>query len=107
VADLSGAVKIAPSDRVGQEAFAIIREAMSKKAVVGIARVVRGASAFSCWSRSDGNQVRSESAAFEDIASTRISSAARLQSGECFSLPSAQRPIRAFVAQHRFWPLAG
>jgi DNA end-binding protein Ku len=31
---------LAPSDRVAQEAFAIIREAMRRKGVVGIARVV-------------------------------------------------------------------
>jgi DNA end-binding protein Ku len=69
---------LAPSDRVGHEAFAIIREAMRKKGVVGIARVVlqkrerilklepfgRGLLATTLRYAS---QVRSEGAVFEDI----------------------------------------
>ena len=31
---------LAPEDKVGQEAFAVIRDAMKKKKMVGIARVV-------------------------------------------------------------------
>jgi DNA end-binding protein Ku len=31
---------IAPEDKVGQEAFAVIRDAMKKKRMVGIARIV-------------------------------------------------------------------
>ena len=31
---------IAPEDKVGQEAFAVIRDAMKKKKMVGIARIV-------------------------------------------------------------------
>jgi DNA end-binding protein Ku len=74
---------VAPTDRVGQEAFAIIREAMRKKGVVGIARVVlqrrerllmlepfgKGLLAVSLRY---AYQVRSESAAFEDIADIQL-----------------------------------
>jgi DNA end-binding protein Ku len=74
---------VAPSDRVGQEAFAIIREAMQKKGVVGIARVVlqrrerilmlepfdKGLLAITLRY---AYQVRSESAAFEGIADTQL-----------------------------------
>src|SRR5919197_194529 len=74
---------IAPSDRVGQEAFAVIREAMRKKGVVGIARVVLqrrerilmlepfGKGLLAVTLRY-ANQVRSESAAFEDIADVQV-----------------------------------
>jgi DNA end-binding protein Ku len=69
---------LAPSDRVGQEPFAIIREAMRKKGVVGIARVVLqkrerilkleplGKGLLATTLRY-APQVRSEGAAFEDI----------------------------------------
>jgi DNA end-binding protein Ku len=74
---------LAPSDRVGQEAFAIIREAMRKKGVVGIARVVlqkrerivmlepfgRGLLATTLRY---AYQVRSEGAAFEDIVDVQL-----------------------------------
>jgi DNA end-binding protein Ku len=74
---------VAPSDRVGQEAFAIIREAMRKKEVVGIARVVlqrrerilmlepfdKGLLAITLRY---AYQVRRESAAFEDIADVQL-----------------------------------
>jgi DNA end-binding protein Ku len=69
---------IAPSDRVGQQAFAIIREAMRKKGVVGIARVVLqkrerilkleplGKGLLATTLRY-ASHVRNEDAAFEDI----------------------------------------
>ena len=70
---------LAPADRVAQEAFAIIREAMRKKGVVGIARVVLqkrervlkleplGKGLLATTLRY-ASQVRSEGAVFEDIA---------------------------------------
>src|SRR5262245_30441311 len=43
---------LTPTDRVGEEAFAVIRDAMRAEKMVGLARVCcSGASAFSCWSR--------------------------------------------------------
>jgi DNA end-binding protein Ku len=74
---------LAPADRVAQEAFAIIREAMRKKGVVGIARVVlqrrerivmlepfdKGLLATTLRY---AYQVRGESAAFEDIADVQL-----------------------------------
>jgi DNA end-binding protein Ku len=74
---------LAPADRVAQEAFAIIREAMRKKAVVGLARVVlqkrervlvlepfgKGLLATTLHY---AYQVRNEGAAFEDIADIEL-----------------------------------
>jgi DNA end-binding protein Ku len=74
---------VAPADQVAQEAFAIIREAMRKKGVVGIARVVLqrrerivmlepfGKGLLAITLRY-GYQVRSESAAFEDVADVQL-----------------------------------
>jgi hypothetical protein len=70
---------LAPADRVAQEAFAIIRAAMRKKGVVGLARVVPqkrerilkleplGKGLLATTLRY-ASQVRDERAAFEDIA---------------------------------------
>jgi DNA end-binding protein Ku len=74
---------LAPADRVAQEAFAIIREAMRKKGVVGIARVVlqkrerilklapfeKGLLATTLRY---ATQVRNAGAIFEDIADTEL-----------------------------------
>jgi DNA end-binding protein Ku len=74
---------LAPADRVAQEAFAIIREAMRKKGVVGVARIVlqkrerivmlnplgKGLLATTLHY---GYQVRNEGAAFEDIADMEL-----------------------------------
>src|SRR5919108_296657 len=74
---------LAPADRVAQEAFAIIREAMRKKGVVGIARVVLqkrerilmlepfGKGLLASALRY-ANQVRTESAVFEDILDVKL-----------------------------------
>jgi DNA end-binding protein Ku len=74
---------VAPTDRVGQEAFAIVREAMRKKGVVGIARVVLqkrerilmlepfGKGLLAVTLRY-ADQVRSESAVFEDILDVQL-----------------------------------
>ena len=42
---------LAPEDQVGQEAFAVIRDAMKKKKMVGVARVV------ACWRIMPGSAV--------------------------------------------------
>jgi DNA end-binding protein Ku len=74
---------LAPVDRVAQEAFAIIREAMRKKEVVGIARVVLQKRERIVMLEPLGKgmlgttlhyayQVRSEGAAFEDIADIEL-----------------------------------
>lgn len=75
---------IAPDDKVGVEAFAVIREAMKKKDVVGLARVVlyrrerllmlspRGAGLKATTIRYE-NEVRSEETYFEDIPKVKIS----------------------------------
>ncbi|MDB5543315.1 MAG: Ku protein [Hyphomicrobiales bacterium] len=69
---------IAPDDKVGEEAFAVIREAMKKRNVVGLARVVlfrrerilmiepRGKGLMATTLRYD-YEVRSEDAYFEEI----------------------------------------
>jgi DNA end-binding protein Ku len=74
---------LAPSDRVAQEAFAIIREAIRKKRVVGIARVVLQRRERILMLEPFGKgllattlryayQVRDEGAAFEDIADIEL-----------------------------------
>jgi DNA end-binding protein Ku len=74
---------LAHADRVAQEAFAIIREAMRRKGVVGIARVVLqrrervlmlqpfGKGLLAITLRY-AHQVRTEGAAFEDIADVEL-----------------------------------
>jgi DNA end-binding protein Ku len=76
---------IVPNDKVGVEAFAVIREAMKKKDVVGLARVVlyrrerllmlspRGAGLKATTIRYE-NEVRAEDTYFEDIPKVKISS---------------------------------
>jgi hypothetical protein len=75
---------IAPDDRVGQEAFAVIRETMRKKKMVGMARVVlqrrerilmiepfeKGLLATSLRY---GNEVRQADAYFEDVPDIALS----------------------------------
>ena len=75
---------IAPDDRVGQEAFAVIRETMRKRKMVGIARVVllrrerilmvepfeKGLLATSLRY---GNEVRQADAYFEDVPDIALS----------------------------------
>lgn len=74
---------IAPDDRVAQEAFAVIREAMREKSVVGLARVVmyrreriimlepRGKGLFACLLRYP-YEVRQEQPYFEEIPDVDI-----------------------------------
>lgn len=69
---------VTPSDKVGEEAFAVIREAMAAKKVVGIARLViarreravmlepRG-KGIVLWTLRFGNEVREADAYFGDI----------------------------------------
>jgi DNA end-binding protein Ku len=74
---------LAPADRVAQEAFAIIREAMRKRGVVGIARVVLQKrerilklapfeNGLLATTLRYATQVRSAGAAFEDIADVEL-----------------------------------
>lgn len=74
---------LAPDDRVAQEAFAVIREAMREKNVVGLARVVmyrrerivmlepRGKGLFACLLRYP-YEVREDQPYFEEIADVDI-----------------------------------
>ncbi|MCX7298300.1 MAG: Ku protein [Hyphomicrobiales bacterium] len=74
---------IAPQDEVAQEAFAVIREAMHKEDLAGLARVVvyrrerllllrpRGKGLLATTLRYQ-NEVRDESEYFEDIPSTKV-----------------------------------
>src|SRR3954464_14579443 len=74
---------IAPNDKVAYEAFAVIREAMKKEDLVGLARVVlyrrerilmlqpRGKGLMATTLRYN-NEVRDESAYFDDIPTTKI-----------------------------------
>lgn len=74
---------LAPSDRVGLEAYAVIREAMTASGTVGLARVVlhrrervvmlepRGKGLVATGLRY-ANEVRSEESAFEDIADVDV-----------------------------------
>jgi DNA end-binding protein Ku len=74
---------IAPNDKVGVEAFAVIREAMERKKMVGLARVVlyrrerllmlepRGRGLIATTLRYV-NEVRSEKPYFEDIPAVKI-----------------------------------
>ncbi|MDB5642224.1 MAG: Ku protein [Hyphomicrobiales bacterium] len=74
---------IAPDDKVGEEAFAVIREAMKKRNVVGLARVVlfrrerilmiepRGKGLMATTLRYD-YEVRNEDAYFEEIEDTHV-----------------------------------
>jgi DNA end-binding protein Ku len=74
---------IVPDDKVANEAFAVIREAMEKQGLVGIARVVlyrrerilmlqpRGKGLLATTLRYN-NEVRDESAYFDDIPNTKI-----------------------------------
>jgi DNA end-binding protein Ku len=74
---------IVPDDKVANEAFAVIREAMEKQDLVGIARVVlyrrerilmlqpRGKGLLATTLRYN-NEVRDESAYFDDIPNTKI-----------------------------------
>ncbi len=74
---------IAPDDRVAEEAFAVIREAMRKRNVVGLARVVlhrrerilmlepRGKGLFAATLRY-GYEVRADDAYFEDIPDVEL-----------------------------------
>src|ERR1044072_1922782 len=69
---------LAPEDKVGQEAFAVIRDAMKKKKMVGIARIVMARRERVMMLEPVGKglmgttflypyEIRSEDAAFEDI----------------------------------------
>jgi DNA end-binding protein Ku len=74
---------IAPDDKVGEEAFAVIREAMRQRDVVGLARVVlfrrehilmiepRGKGLMATTLRYD-YEVRDEDAYFDDIGDTHV-----------------------------------
>src|SRR5262249_19212552 len=75
---------IAPDDRVAQEAFAVIRETMRKKKVVGIARVVLQrrerilvieplGKGLLATSLRYGNEVRQADAYFEDVPDLTLS----------------------------------
>lgn len=74
---------IAPEDQVGQEAFAVIRDAMRTKKVVGIARVVMARRERIMMIEPLGkglmgttlhyaNEIRGEEGAFEEIPDTRL-----------------------------------
>lgn len=75
---------IAPVDRVGAEAFAVIREAMAKEGLVGLARIVlsrreqilmlepRGPGMMATTLRY-AEEVRGEDAYFEDIPEAKVS----------------------------------
>lgn len=74
---------IAPEDKVGQEAFAVIREAMRRKRVVGIARVVMARRERIMMIEPFGRgllgttlhypyEIRSEDAVFEDIPDHKL-----------------------------------
>lgn len=80
---LDSAYFLAPSDRVGLEAYAVIRDAMAASGTVGLARVVlhrrervvmlepRGKGLVAMGLRY-ANEVRSEDSAFEDIADVDV-----------------------------------
>src|ERR1700674_1585125 len=74
---------LAPEDKVGQEAFAVIRDAMKKKKMVGIARVVMARRERVMMLEPFGKglmgttliypyELRSEEAAFEDIPDLKL-----------------------------------
>lgn len=74
---------VAPDDRVGQEAFAVIRDAMTKSRMVGLARVVlfrrervvmleSRARGMSATTLRYGNEVHAADAYFEDIPAMEI-----------------------------------
>jgi DNA end-binding protein Ku len=76
---------LAPADKVGEEAFGVIREAMAKKNVVGISRLVmnrreravmlqpRG-NGIVLWTLRYGNEVRDPAEYFKDIDPGRADS---------------------------------
>lgn len=73
---------LAPSDEVGEEAFAVVREAMAKSDVVGISRLVlyrreravmllpKGKGII-LWTLRYGDEVREETSYFEDIGTAK------------------------------------
>jgi DNA end-binding protein Ku len=74
---------IAPEDKVGQEAFAVIRDAMKKKKMVGIARIVMARRERIMMLEPFGKglmgttlhypyEIRGEDAAFEDIPDMQL-----------------------------------
>jgi DNA end-binding protein Ku len=74
---------LAPEDKVGQEAFAVIRDAMAKKKMVGIARVVMARRERVMMLEPFGKgimgttllypyEIRGEDAVFEDIPDTKL-----------------------------------
>ena len=74
---------LAPEDKVGQEAFAVIRDAMAKKKMVGIARVVMARRARVMMLEPFGKgimgtnllypyEIRGEDAVFEDIPDMKL-----------------------------------
>jgi DNA end-binding protein Ku len=74
---------LAPEDKVGQEAFAVIRDAMAKKKMVGIARIVMARRERVMMLEPFGKglmgttllypyEIRGEDAAFEDIADIQL-----------------------------------
>src|SRR6476661_8423749 len=74
---------IAPEDKVGQEAFAVIRDAMKKKKMVGIARIVMARRERIMMLEPFGKglmgttllypyEIRGEDAAFEDIPDIKL-----------------------------------
>jgi DNA end-binding protein Ku len=74
---------LAPEDKVGQEAFAVIRDAMKKKKMVGIARVVMARRERMMMLEPFGKglmgttlhypyEIRSEDAVFEDIPEIKL-----------------------------------
>ena len=74
---------LAPEDKVGQEAFAVIRDAMAKKKMVGIARIVMARRERIMMLEPFGKgvmgttllypyEIRGEDAAFEDIPDIKL-----------------------------------
>ena len=74
---------LAPEDKVGQEAFAVIRDAMAKKRMVGIARIVMARRERIMMLEPFGKgvmgttllypyEIRGEDAAFEDIPDIKL-----------------------------------
>jgi DNA end-binding protein Ku len=74
---------LAPEDKVGQEAFAVIRDAMAKKKMVGIARIVMARRERVMMLEPFGKglmgttllypyEIRGEDAAFEDIPDIQL-----------------------------------
>ncbi len=74
---------LAPDDKIGEEAYLVIREAMQRKKMVGLARIVmarrerllmlepRGAGLVAMTLRTE-NEVRSDGAYFEHISKTEL-----------------------------------